>query len=273
MTAATWDSRRLVKCIVIYYCLLFCVGLLYRSAITGTAYYQEITLNDRFESTSLDVLHRYDSVRRRDLLSGLKISSSTYNDETVNEEYGGLNNSTRKENAVLLMLVRNWELPDALKSMRALEDRFNRNYHYDWVFLNDVPFDERFIEATTMMASGRTKYGLIPTEDWNKPDWLDEELFESRLKEMERQKIIYGGSRSYRNMCRFNSGFFFRQKILEEYDYYFRVEPDVEYFCDFPYDPFEIMRSQKKKYGFVMTLVEYKATIPTLWNTVLDYIK
>ena len=272
MIAATWNSRHLIKNIVIYYCSLVCVGLLYRSVIIGTAFYRETTLNDFYQDASHNILHKYDTSRRRHLLNGLKISSSTYNDDTVNEEYGGLNNATQKENAVLLMLVRNWELPDALKSMRSLEDRFNKDFHYDWVFLNDVPFDERFIEATTMMASGKTKYSLIPAEDWNKPDWIDERLFESRLEEMEKQKIIYGGSKSYRNMCRFNSGFFFRQKVLDEYDYYFRVEPDVEYFCDFAYDPFEIMRTQNKKYGFVMTLVEYKATIPTLWDAVLDYI-
>jgi hypothetical protein len=30
------------------------------------------------------------------------------------------------------------------------------------------------------------------------------------------------------NMCRFNSGFFFEQEVLEKYKWYWRVEPGVE---------------------------------------------
>ncbi|CCH61067.1 hypothetical protein TBLA_0D05760 [Henningerozyma blattae CBS 6284] len=170
------------------------------------------------------------------------------------------------------MLVRNFELPGALSSMRSLEDRFNKDYNYDWTFLNDVPFTEEFMEATTAMASGKTQYGLIPSSDWDRPNWINETLFNIRLQLMEEKKVLYGGSKSYRNMCRFNSGYFFRQELLERYDYYFRVEPDVQYHCDFPYDPFRVMREGKKKYGFVIAVHEYEDTIPTLWDTVEDYI-
>lgn len=32
---------------------------------------------------------------------------------------------------------------------------------------------------------------------------------------------------SYRHMCRWNSGFFYRHPRLAEFDWYWRVEPDV----------------------------------------------
>lgn len=41
---------------------------------------------------------------------------------------------------------------------------------------------------------------------------------------MIRKKVIYGHSVPYRNMCRFNSGFFFRHPLLADYDYYWRIE-------------------------------------------------
>ncbi|SCU87623.1 LADA_0E05160g1_1 [Lachancea dasiensis] len=220
---------------------------------------------------SEEILHKFDSERRSNLLSGLpKLSTNTYLDRR-----NALDNtieSPSRENATILMLVRNWELDGALKSMRSLEDRFNGKYHYDWTFLNDVPFENAFIEATTAMASGRTAYGLIPPSDWNRPDTVDEEDFENCLQLMEEKGVIYGGSRSYRNMCRFNSGYFFRQKLLDNYQYYFRVEPDVEYYCDFPYDPFKLLREQRKKYGFVISMYEYEDTIPTLWDAVEDFM-
>lgn len=34
----------------------------------------------------------------------------------------------------------------------------------------------------------------------------------------------YPGSLSYRNMCRFNSGFFYRHELMQKYRYYWRVE-------------------------------------------------
>lgn len=44
------------------------------------------------------------------------------------------------EKATLVMLVRNREIREALSSMRNVEDRFNRKFHYPWTFLNDKPF-------------------------------------------------------------------------------------------------------------------------------------
>jgi hypothetical protein len=47
-------------------------------------------------------------------------------------------------NAVMLMLARNGELEGAVSSVRQLEEKFNRRYHYPWVFLNDEPFTDDF---------------------------------------------------------------------------------------------------------------------------------
>lgn len=83
---------------------------------------------------------------------------------------------------------------------------------------------------------------------------------------MIRQKVIYGHSVPYRNMCRFNSGYFYRHELLNDYDYYWRIEPGVKYHCDLQYDPFLYMQKHKKKYGWTISLLEYEATIKTLWE-------
>lgn len=232
--------------------------------------------HSRMESDYLraseSVLHQFDGTRRFNTLTGTpKLSSNTYFSDDVIDASRDEPTSEPRENATLLMLVRNWELEGALKAMRSLEDRFNRRYHYDWTFLNDVPFDPEFIEATSAMASGNASYGLIPSSDWDRPASINETEFESCLQLMQEKNVLYGGSKSYRNMCRFNSGFFYRQELLQQYDYYFRVEPDVEYFCDFPFDPFKVMRTQRKKYGFVVTMYEYEDTITSLWDAVEDF--
>lgn len=54
------------------------------------------------------------------------------------EEVSFQRNGTEK--ATMVMLVRNREIRQALSSMRSVEDRFNRKFHYPWTFLNDKPF-------------------------------------------------------------------------------------------------------------------------------------
>ncbi|KAL2429562.1 Alpha-1,2 mannosyltransferase KTR1 [Exophiala dermatitidis] len=176
-------------------------------------------------------------------------------------------------NATFVTLARNSDIWEIARSIRQVEDRFNRNYNYDWVFLNDKPFDDQFKKVTTSLVSGKTHYGEIPEEHWSFPPWIDTKKAEAVREDMRRRKIIYGDSVSYRHMCRFESGFFFRHPLMQQFEYYWRVEPSVELFCDIHYDPFRYMKDNKKKYSFVLSLYEYVETIPTLWDSVKKFMK
>ncbi|KAI5792277.1 nucleotide-diphospho-sugar transferase [Pyronema domesticum] len=177
-----------------------------------------------------------------------------------------------KEKATLLMLVRNRELQKALGSMRMIEDRFNRNYKYPWTFMNDKPFTEDFIKYTTGMASGPVEYVVIPESNWSVPSTLNSTVIEDGMKNLQNAGVIYGGSLSYRHMCRFNSGFFYEQEALQKYSWYWRVEPGIEFYCDITYDPFTYMRENGKVYGWVITMYEFLATIPTLFHRTKEFV-
>ncbi|KAJ8610932.1 hypothetical protein MRB53_038236 [Persea americana] len=176
-------------------------------------------------------------------------------------------------NATFVTLARNGDLWEIVKSIRAVEDRFNHKYNYDWVFLNDKPFDDDFKKVTSALVSGKTKYGLIGEEHWSFPEWIDQDKAAETRRDMGERKIIYGDSISYRHMCRFESGFFFRQPLMLDYEWYWRVEPSIELYCDINYDPFKFMADNKKIYSFVISLFEYSETIPTLWNSVKKFMK
>lgn len=178
-----------------------------------------------------------------------------------------------KANATLLMLARNSDTDSAVRSIRELEDKFNKKFKYPWVLLNEEPFSDEFKKRISNVVSGEVHFGEIPHDHWYQPDWIDEEKATAARKKMEDDHIIYGGSLSYRNMCRFNSGFFYRHPILQNYKWYWRVEPDVHFHCDIDFDPFAYMQENNKVYGFTITMYEYLATIPTLWETVQNFIK
>lgn len=78
---------------------------------------------------------------------------------------------------------------------------------------------------------------------------------------------------------RFYSGALFRQPLLDNIDYYWRIEPETRHLCRFAShwrttpdgrqewverDPFRYMRDHKKKYAFTITMKEYKHTIMSL---------
>lgn len=176
-------------------------------------------------------------------------------------------------NATFVTLARNSDLWEIAKSIRQVEDRFNRNHGYDWVFLNDAEFNDEFKKVTTALISGKTHYGVIPKDHWSFPDFIDQDKAAEVREEMKEKKVIYGDSISYRHMCRYESGFFFRHELMQQFDYYWRVEPSVEYFCDIAFDPFKVMKEQKKKYSFVISLHEYRETVATIWDSVKKFMK
>ncbi|OZJ03433.1 hypothetical protein BZG36_03184 [Bifiguratus adelaidae] len=180
---------------------------------------------------------------------------------------------SRKAKAAFVVLVRNSEQESMTSAIRNLEERFNRNFHYPYVFLNDEPFTPEFKEAMHRVSDAEMEFGLIPEEHWSYPAHVNQTYAAECRERMEKDGIYYGGSETYRHMCRFNSGFFFRHPLLDKYDWYWRVEPGVKYYCDITYDPFIFMEKHNKLYGFVITLTEIPQTIPSLWQTTLEYAR
>ncbi|KAJ3782638.1 glycosyltransferase family 15 protein [Lentinula aff. detonsa] len=179
---------------------------------------------------------------------------------------------SRKANATFLTLARNSDLAGVIHSMKQVEGRFNRDRHYPWVFLNDEPFTEEFIRCTSAVTSAKTHYGQIPRDQWVQPDFIDEERATKARKALSKMRgVFYADSVSYRNMCRFYSGFFYRQTLLHDFKYYWRVEPDINYRCEIEYDPFLYMEDNNKAYGFTISVPEQKETTPTLWDTSMEF--
>ncbi|KAI7202237.1 Alpha-1,2 mannosyltransferase [Hortaea werneckii] len=179
-------------------------------------------------------------------------SSTTVNSPIEKAPIGGQNFCARytvpgdRMNATFITLALNSDVWEISHSIRQVEDRFNCRYNYDWVFLNDEDFDETFKSVTSALASGRTRYGKIDSAHWGFPDFVDQEKATKAREDMQERTIPYGNSVSYRHMCRYESGSFFRHKLLLQYEWYWRVEPSIELFCDLRYDPFLFMAEHNK---------------------------
>ncbi|KAG7914614.1 hypothetical protein KL905_005266 [Ogataea polymorpha] len=179
------------------------------------------------------------------------------------------------QNATLYTLCRNNDLYDLLETIQNYEDRFNGRFHYDWVFLNDKPFDDRFKLEVSNLVSGKARFGQIDAQHWQFPSSLNRTLMEENIQKLlsdEDGVLPYADSVSYRHMCRFESGFFYRHPLLQEYKYFWRVEPGVKLYCDIDYDIFAHMNAYKYAYAFALSILEYPKSIPSLFRHVKDYL-
>lgn len=115
------------------------------------------------------------------------------------------------------------------------------------------------------MADWSSCAELVPKEHWAVPSWIDMDLFKESAQLLEDQDIQYASKVSYHQMCRWNSGMFYKHPALKNYRYYWRIEPNVQFFCNVDYDVFRYMEDHNKTYGFTINLYDAPQTIPSLW--------
>ncbi|KAI7907068.1 glycolipid 2-alpha-mannosyltransferase-domain-containing protein [Cokeromyces recurvatus] len=118
----------------------------------------------------------------------------------------------RKAKAAIVILTHNDERDRIVETIINFEDKFNKNFHYPYVFLNNEPFNEDFKDAMRLVVSSETdlNFGLVPREHWGYPEWVDEERTTKTRQEMNDAKK--GGLESNR----YYSGFFFMHHLLDE---------------------------------------------------------
>jgi alpha 1,2-mannosyltransferase len=86
---------------------------------------------------------------------GSEKASSRKVQDVIPEHYHWPDNTTfvpnRRANATIVMLARNNDLSGVVKSLKQMEDRFNKRFRYPYVFLNEEPFTDVFKECVTLL--------------------------------------------------------------------------------------------------------------------------
>ena len=182
-----------------------------------------------------------------------------------------------RENAVLLVLCRESDLLGILSSIEQLESRFNRRFGYPYVFLNNGPFSNEFKKSIRNIINNNSQieFGMIDTNstEWSYPSHINQTLAAEKRLEMKQNHVQYGGNEQYHFMCHYFSGFFFDHPLVLRFDYYWRIEPNVDFMCDILSDPFRELHRVKAIYGYVLLHAEIMSTIPTLWQHTKSFLE
>ncbi|KAI7905704.1 glycosyl transferase [Cokeromyces recurvatus] len=159
-------------------------------------------------------------------------------------------------------------------TIRNLEDQFNKKYHYPYIIFSNEDLNEEFRELTSSIVADSSTtirfekvnddlYGYGPNTDLKKAEKARNTLSD----------IMFGDNEDYRFQSRFMAGTIYRHPLMQELDYGWRFEAGTEYICPINEDPFQFMFENNKTTSFSMALYEYRETVPTLYQTVLDYAK
>jgi alpha 1,2-mannosyltransferase len=167
-------------------------------------------------------------------------------------------------NACILLVLRNSDLCDLIKTVLKFEKNFNRKYNYPYVLLSNELFSDEFKQTIVKYTQSKVEFGLISKEEWSVPSFIDETKLKQSINKI-------GKSVNYRHMCRYFSGFFFRHELTLKYDYYMRLDPHVNFECEVNEDLFSVLVKQNKSYGFVLSSPEGSFTIPTLWSQIMKW--
>lgn len=157
-------------------------------------------------------------------------------------------------------------------SINSFEQKFNKKYKYPYVFLNDKEFTKEFKEKLSKTTNNNITFGLVDPEMWNMPASIDKKRAEGEWKKMSKAGVPYSEMLSYHNMCRFFSRGFYKHPLVKDYEFYWRIEPGIRFRCDIDFDTFDYMKENNKKYGFVITIREFMASIPTLMEKTAEFL-
>ncbi|ORD93556.1 OMH1 [Enterospora canceri] len=177
-----------------------------------------------------------------------------------------------RQNAVIFILCRNSDVEQIAKTVENFEDKFNKNYGYPYVFVNDKVFTDEFKEKLNKATKNNATYGQVEPEEWDMPKGIDENRARNNWKRLAGAGVPYAETLSYHNMCRYYSRGFYKHPLVAEYDWYWRIEPGVVFHCDINFDPFDYMVQNNKKYSFVISIYEFMISIETLMQNTAEFI-
>ncbi|CRK38026.1 hypothetical protein BN1708_007629 [Verticillium longisporum] len=179
--------------------------------------------------------------------------------------------SAPRENAVFVMMARNSEREQAQHTIISLEQHFNRWFTYPIIFFNDEEWEQEFIDTIRGSTSANVSFEVIPPEVWGFPEGMDADAARAAIKEQEERKVFHGGEEGYHRMCRFYSGQLYNLAAMQPYRWYWRLDPDTDFFCALTYDPFAEMARTGKVYGYTIALRELLNTVPSLFARTSAY--
>ncbi|KAG0355790.1 alpha 1,2-mannosyltransferase 2.4.1 [Gamsiella multidivaricata] len=224
---------------------------------------------EEFEGPDIGLLFEYPKTPDRgDNAAGHKnndmehLSMSTDQDPTSSDTTGGDSAlQVKRANGVFVILTHEDELQKARETVRQIEDRFNRDRNYPWIVLTPLPLTTRSRNLISQLTKGTTTFGTIPHEQWRLPKWIEAAM----VRNGDYAKMRLGMNKTSlleRHRWRYMSGFLAQHKLLDQYEFFWRVDPGVCILCDVEEDPMLMLKSSGQKFAWSLLSTVNEASVP-----------
>ncbi|KAF9990476.1 alpha 1,2-mannosyltransferase 2.4.1 [Mortierella antarctica] len=119
----------------------------------------------------------------------------------------------------------------------------------------------------TLSKEAGMTFGTIPREQWRLPRWIEA----SKVLQGDYEKMKLGLDKTAleeRHKWRYMSGFLARHALLGGYEFFWRVEPGMEMFCDMADDPMLAMEKNGQLFAWSLSETVRDAGVPGAWSLI-----
>ncbi|KAG1139636.1 hypothetical protein G6F38_009694 [Rhizopus arrhizus] len=154
-------------------------------------------------------------------------------------------------------------------TIHNLEDQFNKHHNYPYLIFTDQELSQEYMELASALSRATIRFEQVDKDLYGYHPKTD--LKRAAQTRMDMSQTIFGDSEDYRFQSRFMAGTVYRHPAMRELDFAWRFEAGTEYVCPIDQDLFQYMFENNKTTSFSIALYEYKETMPTLYQTVLEF--
>ncbi|KAF9582777.1 alpha 1,2-mannosyltransferase 2.4.1 [Lunasporangiospora selenospora] len=176
-----------------------------------------------------------------------------------------------RANGVLVMVIDEQtpgQLQKARETIRHMEDRFNRGRNYPWILLSPAPLSDRAKTLTKFLSNAPIYYSAIAKEHWRLPKWIDPSKVITNDYDLLKFKGLNRTELLTRHRWRFTSGILASLDLMDEFEFFWRIEPGIEIFCDMNDDPMLEMKKSGQKFAFSTSWAQIESGLPSAWSTI-----
>ena len=167
---------------------------------------------------------------------------------------------TGKPRGAIYYLVHHSRLHFLKKSLESLESHFLSKFSYPLILFHEEELRPYKDKVSAMLNSTHIYFQEIT---FRTPGFI-----KTPLSEM----IPCMSSIGYRHMCRFQAKLVYQQPILEDLDYYWRLDDDSFLMGPVPYDLFSYMRDHQVDYGYSWIHLDSHTCTRGLWEATDSYV-
>ncbi|KAF9430552.1 Anaphase-promoting complex subunit 2 [Podila epigama] len=179
-----------------------------------------------------------------------------------------------KANGAFVMFTSEDQIQSSRQTIREMEDRFNRGRNYPWIILSVLPLTERSKSLTAQLTKGNMTFATVPRQHHRLPKGIDVGTYMAQDRE-----LIFKGVNNkrtavaVRNDWRYLSGFLAQHPLLDPFEFFWRVDPGLEIYCDIQDDPMLEMKKNQQTFGFSLSTTENGLGVPSAWKFVKEFKK